>query len=192
MNRQARFAKQQGQAHNVDQPQPQPQQQQQKKHPAGTGYTNMKHKSSYSATSERNAEVKSMSDYLRDKSEESVVRQAMDVGFLVYASREFVIAAFEAQSDYEPMSRSAHKKRSPFLLSLSVEEAAEERERDIRAQVERIRFLRLADVPIIELGCIPMCSYVRILCLENNFLFNIEPLSHCVHLQRLELQNNQV
>ena len=93
-----------------------------------------------------------MSEFLRDKSEESVVRQAMDV----YPSREFFIAAFEAQADYEPMTRSAHKKRSPFLLSLSDEEAAEDREHDIRAQVERIHFLRLADVPIIELGCILM------------------------------------
>ena len=150
---------------------------------------------------------KSIINSLHDKSQQDIVKKAIQVGFLVYPSKELLLAMYKQQFNYhnylndssdnddneeraeyqnDEGSRFSVVKSKSDRLDLNYEHYVLENE------LEKILFLNLRSVPIIELGHLAACTSLRILILSNNYLIDIEGLRECVNLFRLDLQNNQV
>ena len=115
-------------------------------------------------------DIKHLISQIKDKSQESIVKEAIQVGYLIFPNKEYIWKQYESQVDYEPSPKS---KRSENDFS-------------------QIKFLKLSSVPIVELGDLFLCTNLRILNWSSNYLMNIESLAGCVNLIRLDLQNNQV
>jgi Leucine-rich repeat (LRR) protein len=115
-------------------------------------------------------DIKHLISQIKDKSQESIVKEAIQVGYLIFPNKEYIWKEYESQIDYEP-SKVKKTEKNDF---------------------SQIKFLKLSNVPIVELGDLFLCTNLRILNLSSNYLMNIESLAGCVNLIRLDLQNNQV
>ena len=116
-------------------------------------------------------------------SDEDIVLEAIEVGYLLYPSKDFIWRIYEKQVDFDPVK--SQKVIKNYRSRYYEEELTTN-------DYSTIKFLNMCNVPIIEIGDICVCQNLRILNLSSNYLINIEYLSVCVHLVRLDLQNNQV
>ena len=116
-------------------------------------------------------------------SDEDIVLEAIEVGYLLYPSKDFIWKIYEKQLDFDLIKSQKPVKnyRSRYY-----------QEELMTNDYTTIKFLNLCKIPIIEIGDICLCQNLRILNLSNNYLINIESLSICINLIRLDLQNNQV
>lgn len=121
---------------------------------------------------------------LRDKSLREAIQQAVEVGYIVYPSKQLIWEIYSRQSDFnkdyyhqlaQQQQQRPKSKKSPFNV------------------YEKILFLNLQNVPIIEIGDISICSNLRILNLSCNYLSRIDALVGCCgKLMRLDLHQNQL
>jgi hypothetical protein len=114
-------------------------------------------------------DIKHLISQIKDKSQEGIIKEAIQVGYLIFPNKQYIWQEYEKQIDHEPQNNKKPEK-----------------------DFSKIRFLRLSNVPIVELGDLCLCTNIRILNLSSNYLMNIESLAVCVNLIRLDLQNNQV
>ena len=126
--------------------------------------------------------LKNINHLAENKNDEEIILEAIEVGYLLYPSKEFLWKIFEKQSDFDPVkSKKTVRQRSRYYHDdISVNDYSS------------IFYLNLSNVPIIEIGDVSLCRNIRILNLSSNYLINIEPLCNCTNLLRLDLQNNQV
>lgn len=129
-------------------------------------------------------DTKNIRDIAENKNDEAIIYEAIQVGYLLYPSKEFIWQAFSQQVDFDAQA-SLKLVRRPNRLSRFYDEFYEN-------DYSKIFFLNLSKVPLVEVGDLFICNRLTILNLSNNFLVNIEPLAECVNLFRLDLQNNQV
>lgn len=131
-----------------------------------------------------NYDLKNISELVGNKSDEAIILEAIQIGYLQYPSKEFIWNIYKQQSDFDPIASQkliVKSSRSRYL-----------RDETLVNDYTTIKYLNLFNIPIIELGDIYLCSNIRILNLSNNYLINIDSLASCTQLFRLDLQNNQV
>jgi hypothetical protein len=145
------------------------------------------HSNKYKPKRVSNYQLKDVTDLtieIGNKSEINLVLDAINVGYLIYPSREFLWTVYKKQSDFdETKSKKLTRNRSQYT----------NRTHDtLENDFATVRFLNLAAVPIIELGELNLCLNLTVLNLSNNYLVDMWPLARCVNLVRLDLQNNHV
>ena len=151
-----------------------------------------------SQTPNLNYNLKNINELIADKNDEAIVLEAIRVGFLVYPSEHLIWDTFKKQVDYERVvqekliKKEMITRRTVFSLEQSMMMWAMMYDPARFRDFKMIDFLNFSTLPMIELGEIPLCTNLKILNLSNNYLINIEPLMNCVHLFKIDLQNNQV
>jgi Leucine-rich repeat (LRR) protein len=147
-----------------------------------------------STTSTSSIDKKNINNVFRDKNQEDIVKKAIEVGFLVYPSKEYILKEYDKQKDkkdgdefsVKSLQKNSLKELRKTKLDIYIDNCL------IDDKINEIKYLNFSNVPIAELGDISLCQNLVILNLSNNYLINIEPLSECIHLLRIDLQNNQV
>lgn len=134
--------------------------------------------------------VKNINNLIDNKSDQADVVNAINSGYLIFPSAQFIFQYYQDQSDFEENNEqilgTVKRRRSSKSLP--------DTESEITAEfyLPFITYLKLSSVPIIEIGDIGFCRNLNILNLSNNHLKQIEALRECVKLFRLDLQDNQV
>ena len=147
-----------------------------------------------STSSVSSYDKKNINNVFRDRNQEDIVKKAFEVGFLVYPSKEYILKEYDKQinkKDGDEISLKSLQKNSikefrKTKLDIYIDNCL------IDDKFYEIKYLNFTSAPIAELGEIPLCQNLVILNLSNNYLVNIESLSECIHLLRVDLQNNQV
>jgi len=138
-----------------------------------------------------NYNTKNLSHLIETRSEQADIVNAINSGYLIYPSADFVLHRFQQQSDFEQKNEkiisSMRKRRSSRSRSEPDDEVITS-----KFYFDIIDYLNASNVPIIEIGDISYCRNLKILDLSDNHLKSIGALSNCVNLMRLDLQNNQV
>jgi Leucine-rich repeat (LRR) protein len=131
-----------------------------------------------------NYNFKNLSRLLQGNSQdEDIVLEAIEVGYLLYPSKDFIWKIYEKQNDYDPIKSQKPVKnyRSRYY-----------QEEIMANDYTTIKFLNMCNIPVIEIGDICLCQNLRILNLSSNYLISIDSLAICINLIRIDLQNNQV
>lgn len=126
-------------------------------------------------------DTKNLQDLIEDKKDETIIYEAINIGYLLYPSKELIWKTYEQQTDFDLKSSQKLIKKLKYYHD-------DEFENDFLSIV----YLNLSKVPLLEIGDLFICQNLTILNLSNNFLVTIEPLIECVNLLRLDLQNNQI
>lgn len=119
---------------------------------------------------------KSATELIRDKSVREAIIQAIEVGYIVYPSKELIWEIYKQQSDYEEETTRPRPRSTSYQLML----------------YQKIRYLNFQNIPIVEVGDLPICTNLRILNLSCNYVTRIDSLIVCKHLTRLDLHKNQL
>ena len=134
---------------------------------------------------------KNLNDLIETRSEQADIVNAINSGYLIYPSAEFILSKFQQQSDFDGKNEiilsQKNQRKSSKSRSLPVDE-----EYDVTFYFPYINYLNVSNVPIIEIGDIFMLKNLRILDLSDNHLKSIEPLNTCINLLQLDLNGNQV
>ena len=143
-----------------------------------------------------NYDLKNLNEFNLEKNEETVILEAIKVGYLVYPSERLVWDTFRKQIDFEKVVKAKFLQKEMITKkgNYSIERSLREFKEFIKKAYDfkMIDLLNLPNIPLIEIGEISLCKNLKILNLSNNYIFNIDALYPCVHLFKLDLQNNQV
>ena len=138
-----------------------------------------------------NYNTENLSDLIETKSEEADIINAINSGYLIFPSVDFVLERFQQQSDYSDkcvhVVEGLKRRKSSRSKSLPDEEQLTPSH-----YFPHIHYLDASDVPIIEIGDICLLKNLRILNLSENHLKHINPLVNLVHLMCLDLHGNQI
>ena len=140
--------------------------------------------------SQGNYNSKHLNDLIEDRSEQAAIVNAINSGYLIYPSAEFLYSRFQKQSNFVDKLERSRKPERKLLKKKSRAEFVHEEEELLNFSI--VEYLNLSSVPIIETGDIVLCANLRILVLSGNHLKFIDALVNCPHLLRIDLQNNQV
>ena len=133
---------------------------------------------------------KHLNDLIEDRSEQAAIVNAINSGYLIYPSAEFIYSRFQKQTNFLDKLERSRKPELKLTKKKSRAEFVHEEEELLNLTI--IEYLNLNSVPIIETGDTVLCTNLRILVLSGNHLKFIDALRNCPHLLRIDLQNNQV